>query len=530
MSKSKYRELISTTTEVPGVALTRGRLLWPDDTFSDFASLRFPADRLTLRDIDQRDPAPKLHMLGHLRLVKAISFGRTWPRVITWLRLAPDQLAEAILPGISTVTATGETILSANSLITYALRQMVTNGWLKRQAGEWHLAAPNNSPAGHLATAVLAFLQREDRLHMYTGPWPTPADDDLSGVHPIEDVIPIDQLGYVRELVWHENPLAAFNTAYFLLEHNDFISHHSGLGEPYNLFVENGLIQRPAIYRRSTLYQKTDGGWEIGMFGLADLELIPGDFPQPLPFAVDEPAAITAYTRRWAIADHGRVIGSTPEAPERQEFTIIDTRVVGSQQGGKLEIPQNGFVLSFAPEALPATVDAALRSGRVRYRFRAGEYAGIRQAVQAGPRLLNNADVCLSSTTLRDEAFWPDRPLTNGEMEMGVVPSEYPDDVDITRAGRVGVGVDTDGQMLVTAIIGSETRGVKDPRLDSAGATLVELANLMAEMGAVKAVNMDGGGSTQIFFLSGLATTPGGRLGLQSVQYERLVPSVGVVS
>ena len=52
------------------------------------------------------------------------------------------------------------------------------------------------------------------------------------------------------------------------------------------------------------------------------------------------------------------------------EFTIVNRRVVSNKQGGELEIPQNGFVLSCAPAALAADTAAALMAGRVSYRFR----------------------------------------------------------------------------------------------------------------------------------------------------------------
>jgi len=379
------------------------------------------------------------------------------------------------------------------------------------------------------AEVIVAWLQAENRLHLYTAPWMAAENDDLAGVHPFEDVIAIDRIGYVRELVWHENPLAAFNTAFFLLEPNDCLSHHSGLGEPFNLFVSRGEIQRPPLYPRATLFQQADGRWDAGTFGLTDVDLYIGDVPAALPFAVDTPAPVTSYTRRWAIPAHGRVIGFTPSAPERHEFTIVNRRVVSHQQGGELEIPQNGFVLSCAPGALAADTAAALMAGRVGYRFRQARHADIRQALQAGPQLLADGAVSLTDDTLAEEAFWTDRPLPDGSREVGVVPTMFPLDVDRTRAGRVGVGVTRAGEILVTVLVGSETGGVRDARLDSAGATLVELAEFMAEMGAVQAVNMDGGGSSQLFFLSGLATVAGGRLGLQSVHYERMVPSVGVV-
>jgi len=91
------------------------------------------------------------------------------------------------------------------------------------------------------------------------------------------------------------------------------------------------------------------------------------------------------------------------------------------------------------------------------------------------------------------------------------------------------LGITATGNLMVAVMMGSETKGVKNPALDSAGATLVELAQLMQENGAVDAVNLDGGGSSQLFFVGGSTTVPGNRLGLQAVHYERMVPSIGVV-
>jgi exopolysaccharide biosynthesis protein len=142
---------------------------------------------------------------------------------------------------------------------------------------------------------------------------------------------------------------------------------------------------------------------------------------------------------------------------------------------------------------------------------------------------LQDGDLALHTSSLAEESFWIDRHGPDGSLDVGVVPSDYPDDVDRTRAGRVGVGIDAEEKLLVGVMMGSETRGVKHPELDSAGATLVELAEFLQEMGAVDAINLDGGGSSQLFFLGGLTVVPGNRLGLQSVHYERMVPAIGVV-
>ncbi len=536
MGTKNYTDLKHDIT-VAGIDKVQGRRRWSDGGFTDFVCLRFDHNRLTLRDIDQRHPEPKIHNIAHLRYVKSLSYGRERPRIVLWQRLYEDRPPHLLFPGISNESDDGEVIYSSNSLITYTLRQLLARGWLRFQAGVWQADIPATQTSWRQrANAILDFLQSHNRLHLYAGPGqPLPEYDDLAGVHPLQDLIPLDRLGYVREYVWYESPLAVFNTTYFLLEHNDFISHHSGLGQPYNMFVSDGVIQRPPLYRRSTLYQLQDGSWDIGMFDLEDIELVlapsaPARQPLISPFVVDRPGPVTLYSRRWAIAGQNRVIGFTPADAARHEFTIVDRQVLSYKQGGGLEIPQNGMILSFDHEALTPHVQAALKTGRLGYRWRQDEHQGLRQAIQTGPRLLKNGGSVLGESSLAEESFWVDRIAADGSIQVGVVPSEYPDDVDKTRAGRVGIGVDGNGQLLVAIMMGAETWGIKHPELDSAGATLVDLTDLMLEMGAVQALNLDGGGSSQMFYIGGATVVPGNRLGLQTVHYERMIPSVGVVA
>ena len=133
----------------------------------------------------------------------------------------------------------------------------------------------------------------------------------------------------------------------------------------------------------------------------------------------------------------------------------------------------------------------------------------------------------LSSTSLTEEEFWPTPTGYTGLSDIGVAPTDYPDDVDHTLAGRIGLGADEQGRLIVVAVPGTE-RGAQRPGVDSSGATLAELAELLAQAGAVDAINLDGGGSTQVFYMGGLTTTPGNRYGMFGVTFERMVPSVGI--
>ena len=523
------------------------RIHWGDGAFSDYTLLRFPSAGFRFLDIDQQDPQVKLKDAAYLRWVKAIARGETTPRIVAFLRLERDRPVSELFPDTALChTEAGEELLSANSLITHTLRTLLGRGWLRYERGHWQVATPAREAAWRQrGEAVLGLLEREGRLRLELGPGVHPPDAvDFEDFAVMLNLIPIGRLAFPRDLVWRERPRIAFNTAFFLLEHNDFFSFHSALGESYGLFVQDGVIQRPPLYRRSAIFQRANGQWQTGMFSLEDVSIaLPGGMvlmseshsPQTMTgshifsFALNTQAEVTVYTRLYGTASQGRVLGRTPIEGGRVELTIIDKRIVGWKAGGGLEIPQNGFVLSFFQGILASEALATLRARPlVSYRFMRGEHQDIVQALQVGPLLVQGGRSVITATRLAEEEFWVDREYADGRVEIGVVPTEFPDDVDRTRAGRVGLGVDREGKLVVVGAAGVE-RKARRLEADSHGITLAELADLLADAGVVEAVNLDGGGSTQVFFLGGLATVAGGRLGLAGVQYERMAPSVGML-
>jgi len=527
---------------------TQTRLHWDDGTFSDVTCLHFPPDGFTFAAIDQRDRAIKLKEAAFLRYVKALARGEPDPHIVAFARLEQDRPALEVFPGLDPHTEASEELFSANSFITDTLRTLLARGYLRYERGEWQSVVPPHEPGWReRAQAVLALLTREERLHLGASPGHTPPEHlDFVDFPVRENLAPVSRLGFMREFVWRERPRLAFNTAFFLLEHDDYLSHHSALGEPYNLLVQDGVIRRPPLYRRGTLYRRADGHWQAGYFSLTDISivlpggahLVPEESDVPgLPFALNVPsrAHVTIYTRAFGIAARGRPLGCTPKAPGQVEYTVVDNHIVGRKVDGGLEIPQNGLVVSCAPKRqketrfFPKNLVSPPGAGlpRVSYHFVREEHRDVVQALQVGPLLLQNGHVVLSPGSLAAEEFWP-TPLDEPCAPVGVVPTDYPDDVDRTRAGRIGLGVDREGHLVVVAVPGTE-RGMHIPGIDSHGATLAELADLLARSGAVDAINLDGGGSTHLFFLGGLATPAGGRYGMPGVHFERMVPDIGVL-
>ncbi len=82
------------------------------------------------------------------------------------------------------------------------------------------------------------------------------------------------------------------------------------------------------------------------------------------------------------------------------------------------------------------------------------------------------------------------RLVKNGELFVTTVGEEFGSDVAGGRAPRTALGMTKDGKVLMVVVDGR--------RRTSVGFSLVELAQFMMEQGAVEAMNLDGGGSSQM--------------------------------
>jgi hypothetical protein len=523
-----------------GLQYSHQRQHWHDGGFSDVVTLRFPAEGLRFSEVDQTERDVKLGEVAYLRSLKAHARGIPEPCILTFARLEQDVAVSELFPGVDAYTEGGERLYSANSLLTHTLRTLLARDWLRYDGGKWSTVVPPSERAWRArADAVLSLLVSQDRLllagHLGRA---VRTETAFAGFDVRRDLIPVDRLGFAREIFWRGRPRVIFNAAFFLLEHDDFFNHHSALGEAYNLHVRDGVVCRPPLYARGAVLQHADGHWEAERLCMADITidlpdgsvLVPeGSRQQGIPVTLNPESSADAavYTRAYGLATHGYPLRCTPVDTDRVEFTVVDTRIVGSGFGGGLEIPQNGLVVSFGSGSSRAGLAFDARLPRVRYAFVRKQHHGIRQGIQAGPMLIQKGQRVLSSTSLADEEFWPTPPGRTELADVGVAPTDYPDDVDRTRAGRIGLGVDNEGRLMVVAVSGTE-RGTQRLEVDSSGATLVELTELLARAGAVDAINLDGGGSTQLFYVGGLTTTPGNRYGMPGATFERMVPSAGV--
>ena len=95
-----------------------------------------------------------------------------------------------------------------------------------------------------------------------------------------------------------------------------------------------------------------------------------------------------------------------------------------------------------------------------------GKWEGVRYAVGGGPTIVRGGKVYVTS---REERF-------GSHIASG-------------RAPRTAIGYTAEGYTMMVTVDGRAPK-------HSVGCTLYELARLMVEMGAVEAINLDGGGSS----------------------------------
>lgn len=98
-------------------------------------------------------------------------------------------------------------------------------------------------------------------------------------------------------------------------------------------------------------------------------------------------------------------------------------------------------------------------------------------ALGAGPRLVKNGGVFLTTTL-----------------------EEFGSDVAGGRAPRTAIGIDKNGHILLVVVDGRQSHSI--------GMTLRELALFMQELGAVDAMNLDGGGSSEMVVNGDIVNSP----------------------
>ena len=255
-----------------------------------------------------------------------------------------------------------------------------------------------------------------------------------------------DQLKDVADHARESNALAAINANYFKKD-----------GTPLGTLIVDGEWVAGPIFDRVSMGIDRDGKVKIDRVSLNGLLTSSNeDVNNVWVNNINQPrrhgTRLIAYTRRW---------GGFVRTPLVGRLVAIDAQgqVQDSVEATSITIPHGGFVLSDTKDG----AIASLKRGdnvNLSWHTRPGDWQDVVEAVSGGPMLIKDGNLFVD---LKDENF---RKAWTGSQ---------------IRA-RTAIGVTADNHLLLTTVEGPHT--------------LWDVAKFLHKLGAVDAMNLDGGGST----------------------------------
>ena len=304
------------------------------------------------------------------------------------------------------------------------------------------------------------------------------------------------------------NALAAMNGGYFVIGPTDGTP-----GDLAGISMIGGVLVSEAVNGRTSLILPSSDGSDARVAAIAS----------HVTATTDDGATreVDGHNRKpGLIRGCGGVGGDTPTTSPKHDFTCTDSSeliqftpafgqtsepsegasVVLDTSGQVIElqnqcggqIPSNGSVLCGTGDAADWLLAHAQPGAKIDINTRVlanGEALPIVEALgvlNGGPRLLRNSAADITATA---EGFhWPENP-------------EFYYRFGVRRNPRTLAGVTDQGKLLLVTVDGRQPGW-------SVGASFVESARIMRSLGAVDAVNLDGGGSTTMTVGKQLVTRP----------------------
>lgn len=276
----------------------------------------------------------------------------------------------------------------------------------------------------------------------------------------------------VTRIASREGATAAVNGTYF-----------GRRGEPLGTLMIDGELITTPIYDRAALVISDDGKPTIDTVFVNAYFLMPNGVKvgingmnQPRILQNDVVLYTSAYGRKT----------ETDGCVE----AVVKKGLIWDLRGANSSIPDDGYVLSVGRN-LKKLFDKYMRRGeQIELKVELVPYStsgpsNVRHIISGGPRLVKSGRPYVSK---REEKFrW---------------------DIARTRTARTAVGVSESGKMIFVTADSTSRIGRKPGLTPSAGMRLEELADFMIFLGAVDAVNLDGGGSSTMVVEGEVVNTP----------------------
>lgn len=269
----------------------------------------------------------------------------------------------------------------------------------------------------------------------------------------------------LAEMAEREGAAAAINGGFF--NRNNQL--------PLGALRRDGRWLSSPILNRGALAWNDKGDFKIGRLTLKETLIDTADGRSwPILFLNSGfiQAGISRYTREWGTdyipLSNNEIIIETRFLEETKFVAEVTQQWLGGEAGKTaFPIPANGYLLVIrnSPDiaaSLPVGTKLRLESTTV-----PDDFANYPQILAAGPVLLLNGQIVLDA---RDEKF-------NENFVQG-------------KASRSAIGLSPEATIIIAAV---------HNRTAGPGPTLKEMAEIMQQLGASDALNLDGGGSTTLY-------------------------------
>lgn len=283
------------------------------------------------------------------------------------------------------------------------------------------------------------------------------ADGKGGGVRPM----PVSgRFGFVSDLKGHQ---LACNAHFFLMDTYDAQSPYDLFGTPYGMTVEGGRMVLPPLHHRPALAVDKDGVHIIH------------------PELKDVAMVIDGVTYRHGVNCTFYERPDTEQTPAAKgtALMVADGRVVASKQGGRVRVPMGGFVIQ-VPGHVSLMNPAVSCRTKNSYQF----------ALQVGPAMMVEGNMA---------GGFDGCPFCHYGKMSPFPPTVYPLSWETGRAGRMVLGNDQAGNPVLVWAEAAGALGYEKGK-ESCGCSLSEMASFCQKLGLVNAINLDGGGSSQICY------------------------------
>jgi exopolysaccharide biosynthesis protein len=272
----------------------------------------------------------------------------------------------------------------------------------------------------------------------------------------------------VVEFARESGACVAMNASYFKQD----------VGIPIGLSIIDGKLMTGPLMNRSVFGIDKHGNCFINKVSLDGKVWIGENEPVGIK-SINQPIvsseAAYLYNYHWG--------SKTPQTAEDFYWHIaVSKNKVVAVSTSPVEIPQRGYAIVIKKSLIHSSpvVDGAIK---YYYKLLPQEFCKVDYAFAGGPNLVTNGEKCVDYDCQNFTPFFAS-----------------------VRTARSAIGVKKDGTVILLVVDGKQ-KGVSE------GASLYDMADLLIQLGAYNAMNLDGGSSTQIAVDGQLVNVPTNRYG-----------------